>query len=92
MKAENVECRGTFVYAERKNRVALLRSDCSAAGATAGVTVFFRASGYNCSAKTSAEAIRCCGSFARQEARISSSSLGIEEFTCEGGNGLDDST
>src|SRR6266481_2072005 len=81
-----------FVYAERKNRAARLRREVSATGATAGVTVFRRASGYNCSASTSAEAIRCRGSFARHEARISSSAVGIEEFTCDGGSGRDDNT
>ena len=81
-----------FAYAERKNRAARLRREVSATGATAGVTVFRRASGYNCSASTSADAIRCCGSFARHEARISSSAVGIDEFTCDGGNGREDST
>jgi hypothetical protein len=80
------------VYADRKNRVALLRNVGSAAGATAGVTVFFRASGYNCSASVSPEDIRCCGSFARHFANISSSAAGIDEFTCDGGKGRDDST
>src|SRR6266481_5264731 len=79
-------------YAERKNRAARFRNVGSATGATAGVTVFRRASGYNCSASTSAEAIRCCGSLARHEARISSNAVGIEAFTCDGGNGREDST
>jgi len=83
---------GNPLYAERKNRAARFRRVCSTAGATAGVTVFRRANGYNCSASASAEAIRCCGSFARHFARISSSATGIDEFTCDGGKGREDST
>jgi len=92
MSAERAEFRRNLVYAERKNRAARFRNVGSATGATAGVTVFRRANGYNCSAINSAEAIRCCGSFARHLARISSSSFGIDAFTCEGGSGREDST
>jgi hypothetical protein len=86
-----VENRRALSYAERKNRAARFRNVGSAAGA-AGVTVFLRASGYNCSASTSADTIRCCGSFARHEAKIASNAAGIDEFTCDGGSGRDDST
>ena len=79
-------------YAERKNRAARFRSEVSTTGATVGVAVFRRANGYNCSAINSAEAMRCCGSFARHLARISSSSFGIDAFTCDGGSGREEST
>ena len=87
-----VENRRALSYAERKNRAARFRSVGSATGATTGAKAFFRASGYNCSASTSADTIRCCGSFARHEAKIASNAAGIDEFTCDGGKGRDDNT
>ena len=83
------------VYADRKNRVARLRSEPVAFGLEAAMvcgSTRRRAKGYKSSAKSSAEFLRRPGSFSKHDTINSFNPAGKELLICDTGSGVDDIT